>query len=173
MTALEFSNLLKNYVLIGVTIFAGSWAFWKWGFSEWLRRRKEGPAIDGVLRYCEVNLPDSETLLITVEATWRNCSVYPVYIDTKETRIDLFRLPSKIEIGPIVTNKDLGEPQHRLKPYEDMKSFILEPGTESALQHHFILNKCSTYLLRWKLYKNPKKYDGRVFAWTKEMVIKI
>jgi len=173
MTALEFSTIIRNYVVAGATIFAGSWAFWKWGFSEWLRKRQEGPAIDGVLEYKEIKLSDDETLLITIEAIWRNRSVYPVYIDTKKTRIDLFLLPSKIEVGPIITNKDLGEPQHRLKPYEDMNSFMLEPSTNSVLQHHFILKRNNTHLLRWKLYRNPKKHDGGLFAWTKELVIKV
>lgn len=173
MTALEVSTIVRNYVIAGATIFAGSWTFWKWGFIEWLRRRREGPAIDGVVEHKEVELPNNENLLITIEATWRNCSVYPVYIDTRKTRIDLFQLPSKIEVGPIVTNKDLGEPRHRLKPYEDMNSFILEPNTNSVLQHHFILKRNNTYLLRWKLYRNPKQHDETLFAWTKELVIKV
>jgi hypothetical protein len=59
------------------------------------------------------------------------------------------------------------------RPYEDMNNFMLEPNTDSILQHHFILEKDNTYLLRWKLYRNEIKHSGGLFAWTKEVVINL
>ena len=170
MTEIELSTLIRNYTLSLSAVFMGGWAFWKWGFSEWLRHRQEGPAVDGVVTTTKTPLINNDSqVLATIEATWRNKGVYPVYIDTEQTRLDVFEITSEYPEGPIYTNKDLGDPAYRMYPYKDMKGFILEPNTESILQHHFILSVDKIYLLRWKLYRNQAHHKGGRYAWTKEL----
>ncbi len=170
MTGVELSTIVKNYTLSASTLLMGGWAFWKWGFSEWLRRRQEVPAVDGEISSVFAVLPDEKKRLMTIEAVWRNKSKYPVYIDTRETRIDVFQLETLTE-GPIYTNKDLGEPSQIMHPYSDMKGFVLEPNTDATLQHHFVLSMEKLYLIRWKLYRDSVRHEGGRYAWTKEMVI--
>lgn len=126
--------------------------------------------MDGVVTTRKIILGgNNNQVLVTIEATWRNKGVYPVHIDTEQTRLDIFMIDNEYPKGPIYTNNDLGKPMYRMYPYNDMNGFILEPNTESILQHHFILSLNKIYLLRWKLYRNQSYHKGGRYAWTKEL----
>lgn len=174
MTGIELSAVIRNYTLSLSAVLMGGWAFWKWGFTEWLRHRQEGPAVDGQVTTIQTPLINSDKqVLVTIEATWRNKSIFPVHIDTRETRIDIFMISSGYSEGPIYTNNDLRNPAHRMYPYKDMKGFLLEPKTESVLQHHFILSTGNIYLIRWKLYRCKEHHKSDSFAWTKEFPLQL
>ena len=165
----ELSIIIKNYVTSGGIVLGALWAFWKWSFSEWLRRKRQIPAIDGELDAFGMEL-DDEKVIISLSVLWRNKCNYPVHIDSKNTRIDVYNIPDNLNVGPFLPKLDSGDPAFTLKPYEDMEGFVLEPLTESLLTSHYTLLANKTYLFRWKLYRSTKKHGNKVYAWTKELV---
>ena len=167
MEIVELSIVIRNFIVaIGISI-GGLWALWRWSFSEYLRSRKEIPAIDGKLSIETIEMNKSK-IFLTLCATWNNRGVDTIYIDTEETRVDVYIIDTDLREGPFEPKKDLGIPIYRIFPYKDMNDFILEPNTHNILQTQYILNSNKIYLFRWKLYKSKKVYK-KVFAWTKEL----
>lgn len=164
MTAISFFRdwLPSTAVLIG-----GVFVLVKFILSELSRREKEAIAIEGDLEISAVPL-DEKRCFVTVQARWRNPSPRVCRVDTKASRIDVYVVPESLRLGAVAPKQDLGDPVVRLRPYEDMDSFFLEPNTASLLPSHYVLERGKLYLVRWKLYK----YVGAraPFAYTKERV---
>lgn len=167
--SLDTSSVVSNYVSAVAIVIGGVWVIWKWGFSEWLRRRKEIPSVEGSLE-TEATPIAEEKIAVTLNARWINKSGLPVYIDHSLTRVDVYSVNTEICLGNLVPKHDLGDPIIRARPYEDMDGFILEPNTNNLLQTHYVLEPKKTYLFRWKLYRNKRRHGGKVFAWTKEQI---
>ncbi len=166
----DLSIVVRNYVIAAGIGLGGLWAFWKWSFSEWLRQRKNMPAVDGDLSADSVALND-EKIVLSLSALWRNRGDHPVYIDHEATRIDVYKIDEDIGEGAFEPKTSLGEPIFQSRPHHDFEAFVLEPRTESLLKTHYILLTGEVYLFRWKLYRN-RKHGDVLYAWTKELVHK-
>jgi hypothetical protein len=81
----ESAETIKDLATAAGILLGGGWAFWRWTFSEYLRRGREMPSIDGEITVRSV-LIDDESELITVSCNWRNVSAIPLNVNTKETR---------------------------------------------------------------------------------------
>ncbi len=169
MNEVELSTVIRNYVMIAGIVLGGLWAFWKWSFSEWLRQRKDMPAVDGELS-TESEVLNGEKVILSLGAIWRNRGDHPVHIDHEATRVDVYKINKDIVEGPFEPKDNLGEPLFRTRPYHDMKGFILEPKTESLLKTHYVLQAGEVYFFRWKLYRSRKQHGDVLYAWTKELI---
>ena len=144
-----------------IGVIAGAlWVTFRWLYSDRLRRQKERSAIDGELTYQSVVSLSEDKSLIIFNARWNNRSPLPFPADTKESGLDIFRLDNEIPVGGLdlrVDKKALGEPTVELRPYQKLKSLVIEPNTQSTFQHMAVLQKGFLYLARYKIYKLTQK----------------
>lgn len=166
MSVTPFSEVFKNYVTAIAIIIGGLWAFYKWSFSEWLRHKKEMPAIDGFLDI-KIVASSTKSSYVTLIAIWKNRSPLPFTVNVKTSGIDIFRIPKDIGIGVIECSDTLCEPLISNKPYRDKSSLTLEPMTECVLQSHYHLENGNTYLFRWQLF------GSECYLWTKSLLYHI
>ena len=171
MDEVQVSIVIRNYATVAALLLVGSWAFWKWSFSEWLRRMKEVPSVDGELS-TQFEPLNNGKIILSLRAIWRNCGENPVHIDHENVRVDVFLIPQDLPVGPINPKKDLGTPTFTIHPFLDMPGYVLEPQTDSLIKTHFVLEEEQTYFFRWKWYRSTKEHSNVVYAWTKELVYK-
>lgn len=166
----QLLDFLKDWAApIGVLV-GGPWVLFRWWREERLRQRRDIPALFGVVHAAVIPL-DAQRALLSVETNWRNSSHYPIYVDPKATRFDLFSMPSDIPLGSLKPKHDLGEPIAQLAPLADMSDFVFEPATESQLRAYFVVKRDAVYLVRSKVYRDPRTRGDKVFAWTRETII--
>jgi len=153
------STFIKDWIpSIGVII-AGIWVTFRWLYSEQLRKEKERSALDGDLTCQAVNLSEDKSVVI-FSAHWNNRSPLPFSADTKKSGLDIFQLDNEIPLGGLdlrVDKKALGEPTVELRPYQNLKSLVIEPNTQSTFQHMAVLQKGFLYLARYKIYRLTEK----------------
>jgi len=161
-------TFIKEWVPSLAVIVAGIWVLFQWLFGEWLRRQKEGPALDGKLSATVIPF-ENDRLLVTVEALWNNHSPFPVFMNIKKCRIDVFRVNDQIiKLNcPLVLKQDLGEPvcSHHFLVGVCEKNYFLEPNTASTIINHFVLEP-GVYGIRMELHSI---HFGE--NWWKEMVL--
>lgn len=169
MSYMEWSELIRNYVTaIGIAV-GGGWAFWKWGYSDWAGAKRNRASLDGQLSAIGVRLSDA-SVLVTIQALWCNRGAFSIPIDTQESRVLVFKLPSSLPHGPFEPEIGLGQALYVQKPFERLDSFELEPKTESSLRAHFVLQEGETYFFRWELQQSKRRKSISIFFWSKELV---
>ena len=169
MDALQWSDLVKNYITaIGIGL-GGAWAFWKWGYTEWQESRKNRASLDGQISARAERLANGH-LVVTVVGQWNNRGYFPIPIDTRQSRVLVYRLPDTLPPGPLDPDADFGRPLFEQYPFKNFASFELEPKTESFLRAHFVLELESKYFFRWRLYKLKEPDSNYEFFWSKELV---
>jgi hypothetical protein len=161
---IHISEVFKNWAQTVAIVVGGLWAVWKWGVAEFLRHRREIPALDGRL-YANTAVRENGMTVATVEALWRNRGVLPVKLDTHETRVEIYALAKHLDEGPVRPSGVGMELRFDVRPLEKMEKFTLEPKTESRLQEHFNLKSNHTYLIRWVLRQRRSKN-----FWQKELL---
>jgi len=171
MDEIQLSSVIKNYVTSSAIVLGGFWAFWKWSFSEWLRKRKEMAAVDGEL-IIESQTQVGEKIVLSLNAMWCNKSSHPVSIDQKSTQVDVFLISKELKEGVVDPGVDLGNPVIVFKPFEHLRGYYLEPNTDSLIKTHFALNRGEVYLFRWRLYNDSNENDKLVSFWIKELIYK-
>lgn len=78
-------------------------AIWKWGFEEWLRRRRELATLDGDIAVTLVPA-DSDTVCVFVESIWNNKGSVPVFLNpgactVRVYELDVGEVPRAIDPG--------------------------------------------------------------------------
>ncbi len=155
MTIARYYEAFKNILPIIVAILGAIWALWTWGFSEWLRRKKEMPAIEGKIDVKTIPNSASSTF-VTIIATWKNRSPLPFPINTDSSGVDIFSISQNTDIGVVGKLDSLNNPFISYRPYDYLSSVTLLPMTENVILSHFLLENNNTYLFRWQLF--GKKY---------------
>jgi len=121
-----------------VALWAGGlFAAWKWGFGEFLRKKREVPALEGPMTVEVLNLPDNKGLFV-LHSVWRNVGSYPVYIDFKETCVTVAKAnQTEVNGAKDVEDRecDFWNPVGAIsRPLEHLKKYyVLEPNTESNI----------------------------------------
>ena len=163
-------TFLKDWVPSIAVLVGGMWILLQWLFGESLRRKKEIPALDGKLS-ARVYDYDATRLVVSLDATWSNRGPFPLRLDFKNCRIDVFRVSPDFSYRncPIVTNRDLGPAvcSHYFLVGQVEVDYVLEPNTESILVNHFVLEP-GLYAFRMELRSFAR--GGR---WWKEMIFKV
>jgi hypothetical protein len=81
-------------------------------------------------------------------------------MDTKNSGMDIFRLDAEIPLGGLdlrINKNVLGKAVIELRPYQKLKSMMLEPNTQSTFQHMAVLEKGNLYLGCYKIYRATNK----------------
>jgi hypothetical protein len=164
----RFLDLLREWVpTIGVIV-TGIWLLFQWLVGESLRRKKEGPSLDGKLSATIIHAGDGK-VLATVEALWNNHSPFPIYFKTDACRIDVFRIgpPLKGDNCSLVLKRDLGEAvcTNFFLVGVIIKKYFFEPNSASTIINHFVLEP-GIYGLRMELHTDKKEIH-----WWKEMIL--
>ena len=146
----QLATIVKDWVTAAGIVIGGTWALWKWGFSEFLRRLREIPSLDGRMTAVPVPLSPKE-VLVTFEALWRNRGQLPVPLDPARTGFKVYELDRAFAIGPLVPQLGATPANHTALPFVGLSGFLLEPATESVLQAHFVLRRGVPYLVRSEL----------------------
>jgi hypothetical protein len=163
-----FLTFIKEWIpSIGVIV-AGIWILFQWLFGESLRRKKEGPSLDGKLSATIIHSGDGK-LVVTVEALWNNHSPLPIYFKISECLISVYRIGPHIdrENSPLVLVRDLGTPvcTNFFLVGACKKSYSFEPNTASTIINHFILEP-GIYGIRMELHTDKAEVN-----WWKEMIL--
>jgi hypothetical protein len=87
-------TLIRDWVPSVVIIVAGIWLLFQWLFGEWLRRRKEIPALDGKLPATIISAQNGK-LVITIEGLRNNHSPLPVYLSIEKCRLVVYRIEAQ------------------------------------------------------------------------------
>lgn len=146
-------------------LFTGAWVFWKWSLSEFIRKRREIPSFDGDMHVKEYS-SKTELKIISVSCVWRNVGSVPLAINSKTTRYRIFRIPETLGVGAFGPRMDNLEELHVRYPWEHWSDVILEPGTGSELQAHFLVEPHEPLLIECRLEGLKKK--GQV--WVREII---
>ena len=168
MDAPHISEVIENYATAAAIIFGAGWALWKWGFEEARRRSREIPSLDGKLSAVTRDLNETKAL-VTLDAAWRNPGVLPVKLNTTQTCVNVYELDKNVELGHLRAN-DILEPIYDSCPLSDYEEYILEPGTDSTLQEHFIFDKAKVYLIRWEIYQSVANPSSPAYSWLRDLV---
>ncbi len=161
-------KFIQEWIPSLAVIIGGLWLLFQWLFGEWLRRKKEIPALDGKLTTTIIPCENGR-LLVTVEALWNNHSPFPVYLDIKKCRIDVFRFDPHIKNAncAVILKRDLGEPiiSHHFLVGMCEVDYFLEPNTASTIINHFVLEP-GVYGIRMELHTPVVGVN-----WWKELIV--
>lgn len=164
----EGSEIARNLVTAVGIVLGGFWAFWKWSLSEFIRRRTEIPSMDGDISYRAIPHKPGE-LILSVSCKWRNASNLPIEVNTQATSFWVFEVPEGSKHGPIGPRMgNLNQVYERL-PWEHWPSAVLEPGTNSELQAHFLVKAGNTYIVSCRLEAITKPEKPKQ-VWVRELV---
>lgn len=137
--------------------------------SEYLRRKREIPSFEGQLSYTTLHHIDG-LAVVSLSCRWKNVGVTPLQVNTNETRFALYSLPVGLQSGPIGPRMNNLKEVHVRKPWEHWPSAVLEPGTNSDLQAHFLVEAGQTYVAMCRLEAvTPAKKPKQI--WTRELVV--
>lgn len=162
---------LRDWLTFVIVLCGGVWALYRWFHSERLRRKKEMASLDGHLTKTIVPIGTGRTL-VSLQGKWRNLSPLPVHVDSKQTCVDVYGVPTDVTFGTLVPEKDLGAVIYQHYFLEDITNYVLEPKSENTLQTYFILEP-GIYIFRMKIYRDSKKDSGHESSWTRELVLDI
>ena len=165
----EAAETIESLVTTVGIVAAGIWAFWRWSLSEFLRRRREIPSFDGTISAESVAVNERQEV-ITVTCTWRNAGTVPLNVNTKETRITAYLIPRDTPLGPIGPRLENLSELYVRRPWEHWPSTVLEPGTTSAIQAHFLVEARCPYVFACRL--EAVACGKRKQVWVRELVWK-
>src|SRR5215208_8525386 len=73
-------------------IVGGAWALWRFGYTDWLRRRAEISSLEGISNSPELCPLSEERVAVSLRWTWRNAGSRPVYVDDTNTIVEVYQL---------------------------------------------------------------------------------
>lgn len=132
------STIIREYTTVAAILIGGCWALWRWGFEEWLRRKRDFPALDGELKTAEVSIGAGK-IVVTVNAIWRNRGKLPVDLDPARTFVKVYSLHEDILAGPFDDRSKGLKLSFDARPLRGWTGYTLEPSTESLIQQCFVL----------------------------------
>ncbi|WP_159522997.1 hypothetical protein [Sunxiuqinia indica] len=136
-------SVITDFITVFALITGGIWALWKWGYLEKIRKKKEMPAIDGILNFKLIEINELQ-VVVSFEAIWSNKGSFAIYLNSNDSHLNGKKIKKKsVSNGALETeNIDIQEKLFSGK-------YILEPQTNSIMQKQIILHKKDTYLFEW------------------------
>ena len=154
----HIATIIKDFATAAAILAGGGWAFWKWGYGERLRRKREMAATDGSLTATSVDMDESKSV-VTLQAIWRNRGPIPLKLCPSHTRVEVFRIEKQENEGRLELIE--GPNVHLIiSAAPPWKSYIMEPGTDSVMHEHFVLMKESLHAFRWTVCLSPGSIPG-------------
>jgi hypothetical protein len=166
------TNELSSWITAIAAAVGASFAIWKWGFEERLRRRHEIPSIDGDISV-DVIEADDHTVCVYIENLWDNKGAVPIFLNPDRCVIRIYEIALQEKPRAIDPSDDASSgPEKEILsfcPIRRSGRFMLEPGTQSRIQSAVLLQKGPIYEVRSHI-----EMDGRlgrqVFWWFRRKV---
>jgi hypothetical protein len=155
----EWAGVSKDLLTSVGILVGGWWALWRFGYSDWLRRRAEISSLEGNSIDPEIYKFTESSVVVYLRWTWRNVGTRPVYIDDDRTIITIYEIA-----GEINTFVDPRQYKDRLTPIGEhypLKGFgfyMLEPAATSGLVAVPILALSKPFIARAKIVADIKKH---------------
>jgi hypothetical protein len=92
MGDVTLAGQVKDWVTSVGIVIGGSWAIWRFGHAEWLRRRAEFPSLEGHSSTPEICALGNNRVAVSLRWTWRNAGTRPVYIDDHRSVVEIYRI---------------------------------------------------------------------------------
>jgi hypothetical protein len=160
--------IIKDLATVAALVIGGAWAFWRWSLSEYIRRRSEMPSFEGEITAYTVKAQQGRVTL-SVSCKWKSLGGLPLDVNTQETRFTVYRIPDDLPPGPIGPRlKNLPELYVR-RPWEHWPAAVLEPGTNSQLQAHFLVEPEQTLVVACRLEALHLRRKQKQ-VWVRELV---
>jgi hypothetical protein len=169
----------KDWVTSLAIIVGGSWAIWKFGHTEWLRRRSEISSLEGHSPEVELHSVAPGRVAASLRWSWRNVGSRPVYIDTNSTFVEIYNI-SDMDIGFLDPRQQCDSLFHRRVGLHDPltgfgDAFFFEPGTNSTLLTVPILPAGEAFVARMFLCANRDRHptgSDWSFSWERWQVFR-
>ena len=134
------------------------WAFWKWGYGEKLRKRREMCSPDGTLTATAVPL-DASRMIVTLTALWRNRGDLPIEPCPEHSMVQMFTIDRSVPLGSLRLKEPMvSEFATATAPW---RSYVMEPNTDSTMHEHFVVESGSDYGFRWIVCLAPGSIPGK------------
>lgn len=153
-------QLVENVVTSIAVVVGGGWAFWKWGYGEKLRKRREMCSPDGTLTATAVPL-DSSRMMVTLAALWHNRGDLPIELCSQHSMVQVFAIDRSASLGSLKLVKGSTMSEFACVP-APWGYYIMEPKTESIMHEHFVVQKGTGYAFRWTICLSPGSIPGRL-----------
>lgn len=159
MADATWAGQFKDWATGAGIIVGGIWAVWRFGHTDWLRRRAEMPSLEGNSSMPDMCLVSDDRVAVSLRFSWRNAGTRPVYIDDENASVEIYRVRG--EIGSFVDPRQNPESLERLKiaehnPLRDYGFYMLEPGTTSSLLTVPILPMGEVFIARNSICANSE-----------------
>jgi len=164
----DIAETVQAVVTTVALVVGGLWAFWRWSLSEYFRRKREIPSFEGLLTY-SVAAIDDKRVVVSLNCRWKNVGVVPLAVNTQETRFAIYSIPDSCPVGAIGPRMQNLTEIHVRRPWEHWPSAVLEPGTNSDLQAHFLLEAGNILVAMCRLEANTPKGTMKQ-VWAREVV---
>ena len=133
----------KDAVTVIVIVLGTAGAAWKWVFAEWLRRRSDLPALDGVIETAIFHGPGpGEAVFLQVTVSWRSGSPFKTYLSPEDTVVRVIDVTAasvtdRLDLAPQELARQGLSIVAEARPLEKVGFFFLEPGTMSPMRSVF------------------------------------
>ena len=165
MPEVTLAGEVKDWLTSVAIVVGGGWAVWRFGHTEWLRRRAEIPSLEGSTNAPDICAFDDSRVAVSLRWSWRNAGTRPVYIDDQRTFVEIYRLAG--DIGSFVDpRQQLGmlAPLSAHHPLNGYGFYMLEPGTTSSMLTVPILPAGEAFIARHRLIASRKEHPTG-FQW--------
>ena len=155
----HWTVVAKDVVTTAGIVIGGTWAVWKWGYVETIRRRREMASPDGTLEASAVRL-DQDRIIVTLVAVWRNRGPVPISLCPEHSRVESFLIDSASPLGAMSLN-----PAQHISPMSvadpPWREYVMEPNTDSVMHQHFVVTDDTAYGFKWTICLAPGSFPGR------------
>jgi hypothetical protein len=146
--AAEMDDIVTSVALI----IGGIWAGYRWGYTEWQRKRREQLDLDGTLTALSVPLPAGKAYL-TLQAAWNNPGPLPITMCTEGSYVEQKTLPENPLAGSLSPADCKGAVTISRIPLTERGYTVYKmgPQTVSIMTVHFVIEAGAIYLFTWKI----------------------
>jgi|SRR6516165_3093239 len=161
MADITLAGQVKDWLTSVGIVLGGGWALWRFGYTEWLRRRAEIPSLEGSSTPPEICALQHDRVVVSLRWTWRNVGTIPVHIDDARSFVEIYCLEGEIGefIDPRRPSDELAKHKGRVHhPLSGYGFYMLEPGTASSMLTVPILEMGKAFIARHRLYANKERH---------------
>jgi hypothetical protein len=169
---------VKDWATSVAIVVGGGWALWRFGHTEWLRRRAEIPSLEGGSTAPEACVFLDGRAVVSLRWIWRNTGSRPVYINDKESVVEVYRLQG--DVGTFVDPRQQSEALEPFRigthlPLAGFGWYRFEPNTTSSIMTAIILPPGEAFIARNQLIADNKYHPTGAdwsYSWERWIVFR-
>jgi hypothetical protein len=90
MSDVTLAGEVKDWLTSVAIVVGGGWAMYRFGHTEWLRRRAEIPSLEGNSNTPEISGFGDDRVAVSLRWSWRNAGTRPLHIDDVRTFVEIY-----------------------------------------------------------------------------------